>query len=64
MACGSAASPGYVVLTCAGPHAHAFAPSAHEHVAVEGWVSGALPGGTPSGDFCGAPTAVKAYVVT
>ena len=63
--CGSQGFPGYVVIVCAGVHAQARAGAGagHTHEATEGFVQGALTGGTGQGDFCGAPTAFKPYVV-
>jgi hypothetical protein len=61
--CGGQGFPGYIVITCAGAHINAGDNSSHAHQATTGSVSGVLTGGTPSGDFCGAPTAAKAYIV-
>ncbi len=57
--CGSSGFPGYVVMICAGVDS---TPSPHAHTATSGAVTGTITGGSPSGDFCGAPTATKAYV--
>lgn len=62
--CGQPGFPGYIVITCAGVHSHFDAPgTTHTHTVTEGLAIGVFTGGTPSGDFCGAPTAAKAYLV-
>lgn len=52
--------PGYVVILCAGVHNGM--SGLHDHQATTGTVK-PVAGGTGFGDFCGAPTAAKAYEV-
>jgi len=61
--CDSAGYPGYIVITCAGLHAHTgAAASTHTHHVTQGTATPMFTGGTPSGDFCGGAAApAKAY---
>lgn len=48
--------PGYIVIVCAGAH------QTHSHQVTQGTIT-SVPSGTGFGDFCGAPTAAKAYTI-
>lgn len=67
--CGGAGFPGYIVILCAGAHQDepTFPPTnpsgTHTHEVTAGTIEGAWATSPASGDFCGAPTAVKAYSV-
>ena len=54
------AFPGYIVIVCAGVDTF---PTPHQHDAGNGRIYNVQTGGTGHGNFCGGPTAAKAYTV-
>lgn len=59
--CGYGGFPGYIVILCAGAHQTQGDPTGHTHEVTFGQTYLDWGGAWPSGDYCGAPTAVKAY---
>lgn len=61
--CGGVGYPGYVVIVCAGAHNNKAGSLPHTHTATLGNIAPASTTDLTSGNYCGAPTATKAYKV-
>lgn len=61
--CGGLGFPGYIVIICAGAHQTFGDPDGHTHTVAFGQVYSTYEGTWPKGDYCGAPTDAKKYVL-